>query len=173
MALSSVCGSRLALRLAVQLALTWLALLPALSFATAGQLGETAGIEAEMLDGTYYSLGEHKGEITLISVWSPESLSSRKCIGELQRFTASYASRGVHTLAVSTLNDKMTLRQFIAKRNLSLPVAILGKHDLGKLDDWKLPIVYVFDRDGILRATHAGLFSMAVLERMVEPMLTP
>jgi peroxiredoxin len=156
-----------------RLALTWFALLLTLPLATAGQPGETPDIEAEMLDGTYYSLSDHKGEITLISVWSPESLSSRKCIGELQRFAASYASRGVHTLAASTLDDKTALSQFIVKRHLSLPVAILGKHDLGKLDDWKLPIVYVFDRDGKLRATHAGLFSMALLERMVEPLLTP
>ncbi len=156
-----------------RLALIFFALCLALPHAAADQPAEALVIEAEMLDGSHYSLAEHKGGITLISLWSPESLSSRKCIAELQRFAASYASRGVYTLAASTLNDKTELRQFIATRKLSLPVAVLGKHNLGKLEEWKLPIVYVFDRDGKLQATHAGLFSMAILERLVAPQLIP
>jgi cytochrome c biogenesis protein CcmG/thiol:disulfide interchange protein DsbE len=145
----------------------------ALPLVATGQTTKAPAVEAEMLDGSAYSLAAHKGEITLISVWSPESLSSRKCIGELQRFAANYAARGVSTLAASTLDEKVALRQFVAERKLSMPVAVLGDHDLGKLDEWKLPIVFVFDRNGELRGTHAGLFSMAVLERMVAPLLTP
>lgn len=164
MALGSLC-CRLALALG--------ALLPALPLAAADQPVEALVVEAEMLDGSPYSLADHKGEITLISVWSPESLSSRKSIGELQRFAASYASRGVYTLAASTLKEKAALRQFIDARKLSLPVAVLGKHSLGKLEEGKLPLVYVFDGNGKLRATRAGLFSMAVLERLVAPLLTP
>lgn len=145
----------------------------ALPLAPPSQAASPPAIEAEMLDGSAYTLAAHHGEITLISVWSPESLSSRKCIWELQRFAADYAARGVSTLAVSTLADKAALSQFIAQRKLSMPVAVLGKHELGELDPLRLPIVYVFDRDGQLRASHAGLFSMAVLERLVAPLLTP
>ena len=159
--------------LCCRFALAMLALLPALPLAAADQQVEAIVVEAEMLDGSPYSLADHKDEITLISVWSPESLSSRKSIWELQRFAARYASRGVSTLAASTLTEKAALRQFIATRKLSLPVAVLGKHSLGKLEERNLPIVYVFDRNGKLRATHAGLFSMAVLERLVAPLLTP
>lgn len=145
----------------------------ALPLGAAGQAAGSPAIEAEMLDGSRTSLAGHKGDITLISVWSPESLSSRKCIWELERFAASYARRGVYTLAASTLNEKAALQEFVVKRKLSMPVAVLGEHSLGKLKDQNLPIVYVFDRDGQLRATHAGLFSMAILERMVAPLLTP
>lgn len=159
--------------LCCRLALALFALLPALPLAAADQPVEALVVEAEMLDGNPYSLADHKDEITLISVWSPESLSSRKSIWELQRFATLYASRGVYTLAASTLNEKAALRQFIATRKLSLPVAVLGKHSLGKLEEGNFPIVYVFDRDGKLRATHAGLFSMAVLERLVAPLLNP
>ena len=154
-----------------RLAVALFALLPALALAAADQQAEALHIEAEMLDGSPYSLADHQGQITLVSVWSPESLSSRKCIWELERFATSYASRGVHTLAASTLNEKSVLREFVAKRKLTLPVAVLGKHDLGPLKEQNLPIVYVYDRNGQLRATHAGLFSMAVLERLVAPLL--
>ena len=155
-----------------RLALALFALLPALPLAAA-EPAEALRVEAEMLDGSTYSLAGREGGITLLSVWSPESLSSRKCIWELQRFASAYESRGIYTLAASTLSDKSALREFIAKRKLSLPVAILGKHDLGRLDELRMPLVYVFDSKGQLLATHAGLFSMAVLERLVAPLLPP
>jgi hypothetical protein len=147
--------------------------LAALPLAVAAQGMTPVRIETEMLDGSTYSLADSRGNITLISVWSPESLSSRKCIWELQRFASAYESRGVRTIAVSTLNDKDALREFVAKRQLGLPVASLGKHDLGPLDEQRLPLVYVFDRDGRLQATHAGLFSLRVLEQLVAQQLQP
>jgi hypothetical protein len=139
----------------------------------ADQVSEAHHVEAEMLDGGAYSLTARDAGITLISVWSPESLSSRKSIGELERFAGAYASRGVYTLAASTLDDKDALRAFVAKRKLTVPVAVLGKHDLGKQDELRLPLVYVFDAKGQLRAAHAGLFSLRVLEGMVVPLLAP
>lgn len=105
MALGSLC---------CRLALALVALLPALPLAAADQPVEALVVEAERLDGSPYSLADHKGEITLISVWSPESLSSRKSIWELQRFAVSYASRGVYTLAAlvvrAVLNDTVAAR---------------------------------------------------------------
>lgn len=146
---------------------------PVAAASTVDQMGEQHRVEAEMLDGSHFSLGPREGGVTLISVWSPESLSSRKCIGELQRFASAYASRGVYTLAASALKDKDALREFIAKYKLSVPVAVLGEHDLGRQEELHLPLVYVFDAKGQLRAAHAGLFSLSVLERMVVPLLAP
>lgn len=156
-----------------RLALALFVLLPVAPMAAAEQPAASPRLEAEMLDGRPFSLADHRGAITLVSVWSPESLSSRKCIWELERFAAAYESRGVYTLAASTLDDKAALRAFIAKRKLAVPVAVLGQHELGAQDEMRLPLVYVFDRDGQLRATHAGLFAMRVLESMVVPLLTP
>lgn len=156
-----------------RLVLGLLALLPALPLAAADQEPRTHRVEAEMLDGSSYSLADRRADITLISVWSPDSIASRKCIWELQRFASAYAARGVYTLAASTVGDKDALRAFVAERKLSLPVAILGQHDFGRLVEQRLPLVYVFDRDGRLRATHAGLFSLKVLERLVAPLLPP
>lgn len=130
-------------------------------------------IEAEMLDGGKFSLAESHGTTTVLSIWSPESLASRKCIWELQRFASMYESRGVRTIAISTLNDPAELRLFMKSRKLSLPVAMLGENDLGTIDELRLPLVYVFDKDGKLQSTHAGLFSFRTLQRMVDPQGRP
>lgn len=128
-------------------------------------------IEAELLDGSRYSLEQGRGAITLLSFWSPDSLASRKCIAELQRFHAAYESRGVKVLAISTTDDPAVLRAFVAKRKLSLPVGMLGEHNAGPLPEHQLPIVLVFDREGKLVASRAGLFSYRVLEVLAVPPL--
>lgn len=131
-------------------------------------------VEAEMLDGSRYSLDDSRGSITLLSFWSPDSLASRKCIAELQRFHNDYQSRGVKVVAISTVNDAAMLRAFTAKRKLSLPVAMLGEHNVGPLAEHQMPIVLVFDRDGKLVVSRAGLFSYRMLEVLaVPPLMKP
>lgn len=127
-----------------------------------------------MLDGSRYSLEDSRGSITLLSFWSIESLASRKCIAELQRFHAAYESQGVKVVAISTADDPAVLRAFVAKRKLSLPVGILGEHNVGPLPEHLQPIVMVFDREGKLVASRAGLFSYRMLEVLaVPPLMKP
>jgi len=150
--------------------IVWAATMSAVSFSHASDNAAAPQIAAEFLDGQPYSLSTSKGSVTLVSVWSPESLASRKSIGELQRFASAYHAR-VNTLAVSTLKDADALRAFVAKRALTVPVAILADHNLGALPERHLPLVYVFDHDGKLRASSRGMFAVRHLERMVEPLL--
>lgn len=157
-----------------QLALALLAASAALPGAAteAGQR-PPAEVHADMLDGGRYALADSRGSVVLLAIWSPESLASRKSIGELERFDAAFRARGVRTVAASTLKDAAVLRDFAARRGLTVPVAILGDHDLGPLPEQHLPIVYVFDQNGRLRAMHAGLYSLRTLERLVAPLLSP
>jgi hypothetical protein len=152
-----------------------LAVLVALTLLPAGASEETAqplpAVQAHMLDGTPYSLADERGTIVLLAIWSPQSLASRKSIGELERFAAAYRTRGVNTIAASTTKDAQALREFVTQRGLSIPVAMLSEHNLGRLPQQRLPIIYVFDRNGHAHARHDGLYSAGVLERLVEPLL--
>lgn len=144
----------------------------ALTFGTAAN-GNAASqrVEADMLDGSHYVLGAAESGLTLLSFWSPDSLASRKCIWELQRFASAFESRGVRTIAVSTMNDAGAVRGFVEQRKLSLQVGLLAGHDLGTLDENDMPLVHVYDRDGKLLAVRRGMFSYASLERLVQPFM--
>jgi len=154
-----------------RLLLALFSLLPAMPLIASESTPATPKIEAETLDGTGFSVDAAHGSVLLVSVWSPESLSSRKCIAELQRFADNYASRGVRVFAASALDDKKALQAFMTERKPTLPVGILKEHSLGRLDDLRMPYVYVFDREGKLRTAHTGLFSLRVLEGLVAPLL--
>lgn len=141
--------------------------------ATASTDMPTVHVQADMLDGSRYTLADSRDTVVLLAIWSPDSLASRKSIGELDRFAAAYRSRGIMTIAASTLKDADALRDFRTTRALGLPIAMLGDHTLGRLPEQNLPIIYVFDRNGVLHAKRAGLVSMRVLERLVAPLLAP
>ncbi|MFC5299774.1 TlpA family protein disulfide reductase [Azospira restricta] len=129
-------------------------------------------LQAETLAGERLAPAVAPGAVTVLFLWSPDSLAARKSVGELQRFDAAFRARGVRTLAISTLRDAERLRAYAAEQRLDFPQLILGEHGLGPLPNERLPRLYVLDRDGRVRAAHAGLFRLRDLERAVEPLLS-
>lgn len=150
-----------------------LALVAAAAGAAAEPPAPLPRLQASTLGGDSLAPGERPGAVTVLLLWSPESLASRKSIGELQRFDTAFRERGVRTLAISTLRDAERLRTYAAENRLEMPLLMLGDHALGALPEQRLPVLYVLDRDGLVRATHAGLFRLRDLERVVEPLLAP
>ena len=113
-------------------------------------------LEAQRLDGSRYALTDSRGIVTVVVVWSPESLASRKSLGELQRFTTLHPQGEVKVIAVSTLDAPAQLRHFANERQLALPLAIIGKTNLGPFPEPILPQVFVFDRNASCTARTAG-----------------
>lgn len=127
-------------------------------------------LEAQRLDGSRYALSDSRGTVTVVVVWSPESLASRKSLGELQRFTALHPPGEINVIAVSTLDNAAYLQHFADDRKLALPLAILGQSNLGPFPEPSLPHIHVFDRNGGLHASHRGLFRLQTLEELVAPL---
>lgn len=152
------------------------ALLPALlamPAAFADPVPRQPALEAQRLDGSPLTLADTRGAVTVLVFWSPESLASRKSLGELQRFAALPEQREVRVIAVSTLDDAARLRFFADERQFDLPLAILGRTNLGPLPEATLPHVHVLDRSGRLHASHRGLFRLQTLDAMVSPLRRP
>lgn len=126
-------------------------------------------LEAALLDGTPFALSAPRAAVTVLVLWSPESLASRKSMGELQRFHAASANRDIYTVAVSTLADAGRVRSYVAEHGFGFPVALLGDHNLGLLSN--LPLLYIVDGDGKVRGIHAGLFRLRDLEQGVAAVL--
>lgn len=146
--------------------------LATVSFVAIGgdELGAPPQLEAIRLDGSRYELNDSRGSVAIVVIWSPDSLTSRKSLGELQRFTAKHPAREINVIAVSTLDDLAKLRHFANERQLSLPLASIGRTNLGPFAEPSLPYILVFDRNGQLHGSHRGLFRMQTLERLVAPL---
>lgn len=140
-------------------------------FAVCGEQAVHPVLEAQRLDGSSYSLNDGRGQVTVVVLWSPESLASRKSLGELQRFTALGQQRDVSVIAISTSGDAERLRHFANERQLVLPLGIIENSNLGPFPEHTLPQIQVFDRNGKLHGVHRGLFRLRTLEELVAPLL--
>lgn len=123
-------------------------------------------LEAKRLDGSRYALRESQGGISLLVIWSPDSLASRKSLGELERFVAVNPPPAMTVLAVSTLDDATQLRAFARARQLTLPLAILEHTNLGPFPEAGMPYILVIDHHGAVRGAHRGLFRLQTLEAL-------
>lgn len=132
--------------------------------------GAPPQLEAKRLDGNHYVLNDSRGSVAVVVIWSPDSLASRKSLGELQRFTALHPAREINVVAVSTLDEPARLKHFASERQLALPLAILGQTNLGPFPESSLPHILVFDRNGRLHASHRGLFRLQTLESLIAPL---
>lgn len=130
-------------------------------------------LEVERLDGSRQALSDSHGVVTVVVIWSPTSLASRKSLGELQRFTAMHPPGEINVIAAATQGDAAQLRQFASERQLDLTLTIIGVTNLGPFPEPSLPHILVFDGDGKLQATHRGLFRLQTLEKMVFPLRRP
>lgn len=139
----------------------------------AGEAAIPPVVEVRQLDGSRLTLEDTRGAVTVVVLWSPESLASRKSLGELERFAAHPDQRETRIIAAATLDDAEQLRLFASQRQLALPLAILVRSDLGPLAEPSLPHVHVFDRDGRLHASHRGLFRLQTLNAMVAALRRP
>jgi len=149
----------------------WLALLLAAGpAASAAEPPALPPLQATTLAGDPVTIAAD-GRLTVLLLWSPDSLASRKSIGELERFAAAYRDRDVRTLAISTLHDGERLQYYAEAHALTLPLLVLGDHDLGPLPEHRLPLIYLLDRQGRVRAIHSGLFRLRDLEGPVDTLL--
>lgn len=130
-------------------------------------------LEVQRLDGSRQALSDSRGVVTLVVIWSPGSLASRKSLGELQRFTARHPPGEINVIAAATQGDAAQLRQFASERKLDLPLSIVGVTNLGPFPEATLPQLLVIDRDGTLLASHRGLFRLQTLEQLVAPLRRP
>lgn len=130
-------------------------------------------LEVQRLDGSRQALSDSHGVVTVVVIWSPASLASRKSLGELQRFTARHPPGEINVIAAATEGDAAQLRKFASERQLDLPLTIVGVTNLGPFPEPSLPHVLVFDGDGRLHATHRGLFRLQTLETMVAALRRP
>lgn len=128
-------------------------------------------LEAQGLDGKTISLRAGRGRVTVLVFWSPESMASRKSMGELQRFADMVDAQEVFFLAISTTGTTESIAAYARTRELNLPLALRQHDDLGALPEQGLPLTLLFDQEGRLLQRRVGLIRLRTLLGPVRDLL--
>ncbi len=155
------------------LALAWL---PAASAAL--DAGDTApGLKGATLDGKAFDLGSLKGKVVVLNLWATWCGPCRAEMPLLDGFYKKYQARGVVLLGLSEDEPKALPEVKKIMAAFSYPALLAATAPTDNYPTPRvLPITYVIDADGIIRAKlWAGGTPVTEedLEKAVEPLLKP
>lgn len=124
------------------------------------------------LDHRRIDLNAYRGKVVLLDFWASWCAP---CQLEMPRFVAwqnRYASRGLQVIGISMDDDPALARQACRKLKLNYPVA-MGDAKLGELYGGilSLPITFLIDTHGDIRARYEGEADLNQMERRLQSLL--
>jgi peroxiredoxin len=124
------------------------------------------------LSGQSLTLARFRGKVVLLNFWATWCAS---CQVEMPVFAAwqqQYGPQGFEIIGISMDDGAGPARRLVARLKLNYPVAMgderLGAHYGGVLG---LPLTFLIDRNGVVRARFQGETDLKLIERQVAALL--
>lgn len=121
------------------------------------QEGDTApDFTADLADGSTFTLSEQRGKVVLLNFWATWC---GPCVEEMPAFEKLHKEYGeeVAVLAVNSLEDEETVRQFVAETGYTFPIAfdVEGTVNMKYPTDG-IPYTLVIGKDGTVQNIFVG-----------------
>lgn len=124
------------------------------------------------LQHTHVSLAQYRGKVVLLNFWATWCAP---CQLEMPQFIAwqkQYGGEGLQIVGISMDDDDAPVRSFVQKLAVNYPVvmgdAALGERYGGVLG---LPVTFLIDRKGVIRARFEGETDLKRIEVQVRELL--
>lgn len=127
------------------------------------------------LDGADHELADYRGKVVVLNFWASWCGPCRDETPVLQAFSESAAAEGVVVVGVNQQEQEATARGFADEFGVQYPVLLdsAGSVSEGYRVGRGLPVTFVVDRTGVVRAVHLSSVERAQLEESVRAVLSP
>ena len=124
------------------------------------------------LNNKTLDLNAYRGKVVLLNFWATWCAP---CQLEMPRFIAwqnQYGPRGLEVIGISMDDAPAAVRTFLEKLRVNYPVA-MGDEKIGELYGGVLglPVTFLIDGSGTVRAEYQGTTRLAVIERQLKILL--
>jgi thiol-disulfide isomerase/thioredoxin len=124
------------------------------------------------LNGSRVDLKSQRGKVVLLNFWATWCAP---CLVEMPVFSAwqqQYGPQGFQIIGISMDDDAAPVRKLVAKLKTTYPIAMgdakLGERYGGVMG---LPLSYLIDRNGVVRARFQGETDVSAIEKQVKRQL--
>ncbi len=124
------------------------------------------------LDGPDLRLSSYRGKLVLLDFWASWCEPCRVETPHLTELQQKYGDQGLQIIGVSMDDSPDPARAFYQQFHMNYPV-VMGNAKTGELYGGVLglPIAFLIDRDGRIKAKHIGATEFAVFEKEIATLL--
>ena len=143
------------------------------AFAAESLLGKKAPeFTRRDFSGAIIDLAGFRGKVVLLDFWATWCASCQVEMPAFVQWQRQYGPRGLQVIGISMDDDPALARKLAAKHRLNYPVA-MGDEKLGQLYGGVLglPLTYLIDRKGIVRAKFQGETDLKTIEKKLKDLL--
>jgi peroxiredoxin len=123
------------------------------------------GFSITDLQGKQVDIREHRGQVLLLNFWATWCPNCRQEGPFLQKLYHQYQSRGLILYRISSKEKPETIKQFLEKESLNVPVLIDKTGQAERLFGvWVHPTTYLINRQGLVCYRSMGVFDWTTLQ---------
>jgi peroxiredoxin len=139
----------------------------------AAEVGRAApDFRLERLDGGDLRLSDLRGKVVIVNFWATWCGPCRKEMPEFVKLYAADQARGLEIVAVDMQESETLVRDFLDEFGARFPAVIDRSGGVGEAYRvQQLPVTYIVDRDGVIRAVKFGEVSAAYLRGELDKLL--
>jgi peroxiredoxin len=124
------------------------------------------------LNGQALDLASLRGKVVLLDFWATWCAPCQVEMPRFAQWQRQYGPQGLQVIGISMDDEPAPARRLVAKLKLNYPVA-MGDEKLGELYGGVLglPLIYLIDRDGNVRAKFQGETDLKIIETQLKVLL--
>jgi peroxiredoxin len=124
------------------------------------------------LNGGRVDLARFRGKVVLLDFWATWCASCQVEMPTFAQWQRQYGPQGLQVIGISMDDDPALARKLSTKLKLNYPVA-MGDEKFGELYGGVLglPLTYLIDRNGKIRAQFQGETELKTIEKQLKALL--
>jgi peroxiredoxin len=119
------------------------------------------------------TLSSYRGKVVLLDFWATWCEPCREETPHFVDLQNKYGPQGLQILGVSMDDSPEPVRDFAQQFHVNYPL-VMGTAKTGQIYGGilGLPVIYLIDREGYIRARHIGATDMQVFDKEISNLLT-
>ena len=128
-------------------------------------------MELSMIDGSSWSLADHRGNVVLVNFWATWCPPCRRETPDLIRLHERYAPRGFQVVGIAMDEDEGDIPPFLTQYRVTYPILLPNEQFALAGQVSALPTSLLVDAEGRVAAVYRGAVSDSGLAPRIESLL--